>query len=158
MIGASPAVIEAVINEAAILSAANGKCIITQDMLDEAYFKQVMEGHSKKDTDRQQDELKLTAYHEAGHALVGYLLGEEITKVSIVPSTSGAGGVTLFNRKKMGLYSQSELEAQVMILYAGRIAEAALVGENNVTTGASNDIERASELLYDMVKDRKSVV
>ncbi|GAB6402414.1 ATP-dependent zinc metalloprotease FtsH [Pseudocoprococcus immobilis] len=151
MVGASPAVIEAVINEAAILSAADGSCIITKAMLDEAYFKQLMEGHSKKDAERQQDEIKLTAYHEAGHALLGFLFGYEITKVSIVPSTSGAGGVTMFNQKKMGLYSKQELEQQVMTLYAGRLAEEVLVGPDNVTTGASNDIERASELLYDMV-------
>ena len=151
MVGASPAVIEAVINEAAILSAADGSCIITKAMLDEAYFKQLMDGHSKKDAERQQDEIKLTAYHEAGHALLGFLFGDEITKVSIVPSTSGAGGVTMFNQKKMGLYSKQELEQQVMTLYAGRLAEEVLVGPDNVTTGASNDIERASELLYDMV-------
>lgn len=53
----SPAVIEAVINEAAILSAADGSCIITKAMLDEAYFKQLMEGHSKKDAERQQEKL-----------------------------------------------------------------------------------------------------
>lgn len=151
MVGASPAVIEAVINEAAILSAADGRCIITKAMLDEAYFKQLMEGHSKKDAERQQDEIKLTAYHEAGHALLGFLFGDEITKISIVPSTSGAGGVTMFNQKKIGLYSKQELEQQVMTLYAGRLAEEVLVGPDNVTTGASNDIERASELLYDMI-------
>ena len=57
----------------------------------------------------------------------------------------------MFNQKKMGLYSKQELEQQVMTLYAGRLAEEVLVGPDNVTTGASNDIERASELLYDMV-------
>ena len=57
----------------------------------------------------------------------------------------------MFNQKKIGLYSKQELEQQVMTLYAGRLAEEVLVGPDNVTTGASNDIERASELLYDMI-------
>ena len=149
-LGCSPAMIEAVINEAAIESVKNGG-VINQTNIDEAFYRQLMDGHKRKTSDRDEQEIKTVAWHEAGHALVGYFTNEEVTKISIVPTTSGAGGVTIFNQKKLGLYSKEELENHVKTLYAGRNAEILLNGETGVTTGASNDIKEATKCIKGMV-------
>lgn len=149
-LGCSPAMIEAIINEAAIESVKNNG-VINQENIDEAFYRQLMDGHKKKTSDRDKDEIKTVAWHEAGHAVVGYFTNEEVTKISIIPTTSGAGGVTIFNQKKLGLYSKEELENHVKTLYAGRNAEILLNGEAKVTTGASNDIKEATKCIKGMV-------
>lgn len=151
MIGNSPADIEAVINEASIIAVREHNGIISQQDLDSAYLKKILKGHVKHNAERDHEQLKLTAWHESGHTLIGTLLGQEPTKVTILPSSSGAGGFTLFPPSKMGMYSKTELENQICMLYAGRAAEELLVGPNNITTGASNDIEKATNLLKDYV-------
>ena len=153
MIGNSPADIEAVMNEASILAARHNNGVISKKCLDEAYLKKVLKGHVTDNNERDQEQLRITAWHEAGHALVGTLLGQAATKVTILPSTSGAGGFTIFSPTKLGMYSKKELKTRVLSLYAGRAAEELLVGEDNVTTGASNDIERATDILYQMVSE-----
>lgn len=150
-LGCSPADIESIINEAAIIAVKNNNGIISKNDLDDAFYKQVMKGHKKKDLERKKEEVKLTAYHEAGHALLGVLLGQDVTNVTIIPSTSGAGGVTFFNQEKLGMYSKEELENNIRVLYAGRCAEELLVGKDKITTGASNDIEKASQILKSIV-------
>ena len=149
-LGCSPAMIETIINEAAIESVKNDG-VINQNNIDEAFYRQLMDGHKRKTSDRDEQEIKTVAWHEAGHALVGYFTNEEVTKISIVPTTSGAGGVTIFNQKKLGLYSKEELENHVKTLYAGRNAEILLNGETGVTTGASNDIKEATKCIKGMV-------
>jgi cell division protease FtsH len=149
-IGCSPATIETIINEAAIESVKNGG-IITQANIDDAFYRQIMDGHKKKSSERNQKEIQTVAWHEAGHALIGYLQNEEVSKISIVPTTSGAGGVTIFNQKKMGMYSKNELENHIRTLYAGRNAEILLNGVEGVTTGASNDIQEATKCIKHMV-------
>lgn len=148
--GCSPAMIEALLNEAAIESVKNGG-IITQKNIDDAFYRQIMDGHKKKNNDRDVSEHKLVAYHEAGHAVVGYYNDQEVSKISIVPTTSGAGGVTIFNPKKMGLYTKEELMAKVRMMYAGRNAEVIINGKEGVTTGASNDIKEATLYIREMV-------
>ena len=148
--GCSPAMIEALLNEAAIESVKNGG-IITQQNIDDAFYRQIMDGHKKKNNDRDISEHKLVAYHEAGHAVVGYYHDQEVSKISIVPTTSGAGGVTIFNPKKMGLYTKEELMAKVRMMYAGRNAELIINGANGITTGASNDIKEATIYIKEMV-------
>lgn len=148
--GCSPAMIEALLNEAAIESVKNGG-IITQKNIDDAFYRQIMDGHKKKNNDRDVSEHKLVAYHEAGHAVVGYYNDQEVSKISIVPTTSGAGGVTIFNPKKMGLYTKEELMAKVRMMYAGRNAELIINGSEGVTTGASNDIKEATIYIKEMV-------
>ena len=149
-LGCSPATIEVIINEAAIESVQNGG-IINQKNIDDAFYRQIMDGHKKKNSDRDKKDIETVAWHEAGHAVIGYLQNEEVTKISIVPTTSGTGGVTLFNQKKMGMYSKMDLENHVRTLYAGRNAEILLNGEANVTTGASNDIAEATKYIKHMV-------
>lgn len=151
-LGSSPAAIKSALNEAAIIATRKNNGIITRAILDEAWMKQLMEGHLKKNGEK--DNAELIAYHEAGHALVGLLLGQDLTKTSIIPSTSGAGGATFITPRKLGLFSKKELKEQVMMLYAGRCAELIYTGsENLITTGASNDIERATEIIRQMITD-----
>ena len=151
MIGNSPADIEAVMNEASIIAARTHNGFISKEDLDEAYLKKILKGHVKTNEDRDGEQLKLTAWHEAGHTLVGTMLGQEATKVTILPSSSGAGGFTIFAPSKLGMYSKEELANRVRALYAGRAAEELLVGKDKITTGASNDIERATAIIHQIV-------
>lgn len=153
MIGRSPAEIEAVLNEAAIISVQKGLKFINKDCIEMAFYKRVMRGHMKDNKETHPKDLKTIAYHEAGHTLIGKLNNQEITKVTIIPSTSGAGGVTFIQPGDEKLYSKKKLEERVMGLYGGRIAEYLLFDENweEITTGASNDIEQATRLLHAMV-------
>ncbi len=148
-IGSSPADIEVVMNEAAIF-AARRDGIITNEDLDAAYLKKILKGHVKNE-DKDAEAKRLVAYHEAGHALIGVLTGQEVTKVAVQSTTSGAGGFTLTAPTKMGLFTKKELEANVLQLYGGRAAEELVFGEENITTGASNDITVATSTLYHIV-------
>ena len=151
-IGCSPADIENILNEAAIMAVQKHEKFINKNILDEALFKKMIQGHAKKHS-LEEKELKLIAWHEAGHALVGKLLGLDVNKVTIIGSTTGAGGVTITTPKKTGLYTKKELQHQIMQLYAGRCGEYLLVNDwDEITTGASNDIEVASELIQQLIK------
>lgn len=153
--GSSPATIKTVLNEAAIIAARKNEGIITREILDEAWMKQLMEGHLKKNGEK--DNVELVAWHEAGHALAGLMMGQDLTKVSIIPSTSGAGGATFITPKKLGLFTVDELREQVVMLYSGRNAEQILSEQNGikngVTTGASNDIEKATDIIKKMITE-----
>lgn len=153
MIGFSPAKIEAVLNEAAIISVQEDAPCITKEIIDKAMYKMLLHGHMKEDTERGKEELQLVAWHEAGHALIGHLYGKDITKVTIISSTSGAGGVTFSAPKKTGLHSIEDIKHEIMELYAGRVGELLYYKGNHlkVTTGASNDIERATALIHQFV-------
>ena len=153
-VGFSPAKIEALLNEASIISVQDGSSVITKEIIDKAMYKILLQGHAKDDmAERDKEELELIAWHEAGHALVGHLFGKDITKVTIVPSTSGAGGVTFSTPTKTHLLSASDLEHEIMELYGGRVAELIYFKDDKtkVTTGASNDIERATEFIHNYV-------
>ena len=145
--GYSCAAIEMLINEAAILSVHAGKEAIDKADLDASITKYMMHGGSanRKIT---AEKKKIIAYHEAGHAVTGRLLADEkISKISIVPTKSGMGGYTItYDEDEMFLPTLKELENKVKMLYAGRAAEYILGGrdDNNLTTGASNDVEHAT--------------
>lgn len=153
--GSSPATIKTVLNEAAIIAARKNEGVITREILDEAWMKQLMEGHLKKNGEK--DNVEIVAWHEAGHALAGLLLEQDLTKASIIPSTSGAGGATFITPKKLGLFTVKELREQVIMLYSGRNAEALLADkrkeEFGITTGASNDIEKATGIIKKMIAE-----
>ena len=154
-VGYSPAKLEALLNEAAIISVQKGRIFINKDDIENAMFKQLLSGHVKENQEkRKHEELELVAWHEAGHALVGKLFGKEVTKVTILASTSGAGGVT-FSTPKTGLLSRDDIKHEIMQLYAGRIGELLYYDgdENKVTTGASNDINEATKLLHAYVTE-----
>jgi cell division protease FtsH len=152
-IGFSPASIEALLNESAIISVQDKKPFIDKITIEKAMFKVLLSGHMKENQgDRSKAELELVAWHEAGHALVGKLHGKEIPKVTILSSTSGAGGVTFTTPLKMGLHSVNDLKNGVQELYAGRIAELMLLKDKNkITTGASNDIQKATNIIREIV-------
>lgn len=151
-IGFSPADIKALMNEATLVSIMQNKEVIDKECFDEAYFKKVMKGHARKGKKREEDELKLVAWHEAGHALMARKIGLEVPKVTILSSTSGAGGVTFITPKKLGLKTIEEMKNEVKLSYAGRIAERLLFQDKEkVTTGASSDIEQATSVIYDMI-------
>ena len=99
------------------------------------------------------DEKKLTAYHEAGHAIVGRLVPEHdpVYKVSIIPRGRALGVTMFLPEEDRYSYSKKHLESQLSSLFGGRIAEQLIFGEDAVTTGASNDIERATNIARSMV-------
>ena len=144
----SGAMLEGLVNEAAILAAKRDNGQITNEDMEKAYYI-TLAGHEKKDRSGQrQQERKVTAYHEAGHALAAKLVAPEntVTKVTIIPSAKGVGGFCVNIPPEKMYYTKQELEHQVIIHIAGRCAEELAFGPDNITTGASNDIEKATQV------------
>ncbi len=150
----SGADIAKIINEAAISASVKRKKAIDNEDLDEAFYKAVMKGYQRKNLDRDPIEVKTVGYHEAGHAIIAkFLANKNVPKVSIIASTSGAGGVTFINNEKEHLLSKEDIKNDIMIAYGGRAAEFILFNdENKITTGASSDIGMATQKLHTMVK------
>lgn len=155
-IGCSPAEIKSILNDAAIMMVQENKVAIDKAILDKVFTNRLMQGHLKENGKlRDKEEQELIAWHEAGHAVIGKKFGMEVTKVTIVGATSGAGGVTFTIPSKLGLLSVEDIEQKIMQLYAGRAAEYILYSNNEkkVTTGASSDIDEATKLIYRMVTE-----
>ena len=149
----SGAMLENLLNEAAIIAANAGQPAIHKEHIDKAFYT-VVAGAPKMDRSYiSERDRKITAYHEAGHALVTKLLLPEhyISKVTIIPSVKGAGGFNLSIPKDTLFQSQRQLKANIQVLLAGRVAEELIFGENEITTGASNDIQKASALILDYI-------
>tara|TARA_B100000676_G_scaffold236031_1_gene235834 strand:- start:4932 stop:6854 length:1923 start_codon:yes stop_codon:yes gene_type:complete len=150
--GFSGADLANLVNEAALLAARRGKRVVTMKELEDAKDK-VMMGAERRSMVMTEDEKKLTAYHEGGHALVMlYMPGHEpLHKVTIIPR-GRALGVTMYlpERDKLSI-SERELKAKIASLFGGRVAEEMIFGKENVTTGASNDIKVATDLARRMV-------
>jgi cell division protease FtsH len=139
------------INEAAILAVKQGRTVVTQEDLFES-VEVVIAGKEKKDRILNKEEKRIVAYHEVGHALVTALEknAEPVQKITIVPRTMGSlGYVMQVPEEEKYLMSQDEILARIVTLYGGRAAEK-LVFES-ITTGASNDIEKATSLARAMV-------
>lgn len=147
-VGFSPAELKNLLNTAAISAVCDEKKFIDNSYLDEAFWKIIMKGN-KKDSERSFEEDQLVAYHEAGHALINTLIeNEEVTEVTIVGSTSGAGGVTMIAPKEQVVRSAETIRAKIMGLYGGRAAEEVLLGNTSkITTGASSDIQQATKYI-----------
>jgi len=140
-------------NEAALIAAGKGKDLVGMQEFEKAKDK-IMMGSERKSMVMDEAEKEMTAYHEAGHAIVGRLVPEHdpVYKVSIIPR-GRALGVTMFLPEKDSYsISKRKLNSQVSSLFGGRIAEELIYGTDSVTTGASNDIERATEIAHKMVK------
>lgn len=152
-IGFSGADLENLLNESAILAVSREKEEITMEEIDEALFKIILKGN-KKPNDKNSEDYKLIAYHEAGHALCAKLLtNKSIPKVTIIGSTSGAGGVT-FMTPKDGLHTKEDLINEIKISYAGRAAEYLYTKNiNRVTTGAAQDIKQATNYIIKMINE-----
>ena len=149
--GFSGADLENLVNEAALFAARDNAKSVSMGHLDRAKDK-IMMGTERRSMVMSEKEKKLTAYHEAGHAIVGRLVPEHdpVYKVTIIPR-GRALGVTMFlpEQDKYSI-SRMQLESQLAALFGGRVAEEIIYGAENVTTGASNDIERATGIARNM--------
>merc|ERR1712025_1230779 len=156
--GYSGAQLQNLMNEAAISAARNGKSTIGWEMIDNALDRQMV-GLEKKGGNPLPRLKELVAYHEAGHAVVGALCPDydQVQKITIVPRSNGAGGLTFFApqeaRVESGLYSKQYMESRLAVALGGRLAEEIIYGEDNVTTGASNDIQQVQQVAQSMVKE-----
>ncbi len=150
--GFSGADLSNLVNEAALFAARSNKRLVEMGDFEKAKDKILM-GAERRSMVMTEDEKKLTAYHEAGHAIVGRVVPEHdpVYKVTIIPR-GRALGVTMFLPEKDKLsHTRQKLESQISSLFGGRIAEELIFGAQSVTTGASNDIERATEIARNMV-------
>ena len=150
--GFSGADLSNLVNEAALFAArANKKCVDMEEF--ERSKDKIMMGAERRSLVMSEEEKRLTAYHEAGHAIVGRLVPshDPVYKVTIIPR-GRALGVTMFLPEEDRLsYSKELLDSQISSLFGGRIAEELIFDKSKVTTGASNDIERATQLARNMV-------
>jgi len=143
------------LNEAAILAARRELDKVSNEEVGDA-IERVMAGPEKKDRVISERKKELVAYHEAGHAIVGALMPDydPVAKVSIIPRGQ-AGGLTFFTpseeRLESGLYSRSYLQNQMAVALGGRVAEEIVYGEEEVTTGASNDLQQVANVARQMI-------
>jgi len=150
--GFSGADLANLVNEAALFAARGNRKNVTMEEFERAKDKLIM-GTERRSMVMSEDEKRLTAYHEAGHAIVGRLVPghDPVYKVSIIPR-GRALGITMFLPEE-DRYSMTKesIESQISSLFGGRIAEELIFGHDRVTTGASNDIERATQIARNMV-------
>ncbi len=143
------------LNEAAILAARRELTEVSNDEIGSA-IERIMVGPEKKDTVISEKRKRLVAYHEAGHAVVGAVMPDydPVQKISIIPRGQ-AGGLTFFTpseeRMESGLYSRSYLQNQMAVALGGRVAEEIIYGEDEVTTGASNDLKQVASVARQMI-------
>ncbi|MBM3565908.1 MAG: ATP-dependent metallopeptidase FtsH/Yme1/Tma family protein [Alphaproteobacteria bacterium] len=152
--GFSGADLANLVNEAALLAARRGRRVVTMDELEAAKDKVLM-GVERRSMVMTAEEKKLTAYHEAGHALVTINLPktDPLHKVTIIPRGRALGVTMSLPERDQHSYSKLQLESRLAIMFGGRIAEELVFGAENVTTGASNDIQQATGLARRMVTE-----
>ncbi len=150
--GFSGADLANLVNEAALFAARANKHKVSMLELDKAKDK-IMMGSERKSMVMTEDEKKLTAYHEAGHAIVGLSVPEHdpVYKVTIIPRGRALGVTMFLPEQDRYSYTKRRLESQLASLFGGRIAEEIIFGLDSVTTGASNDITKATEIARKMV-------
>ena len=155
--GFSGASLANLMNEAAIFAARKDKVKIGNEQISDA-LDRVTLGPEKKNAEISMQKRELVAYHEAGHAVVGALIPDydQVAKITITPR-GGAGGLTFFapneDRTDSGLYSRQYLESMMAVALGGRIAEEIIFGDDEITTGASNDLERVTSTAKRMVME-----
>ncbi|MGV8983584.1 ATP-dependent metallopeptidase FtsH/Yme1/Tma family protein [Clostridium sp.] len=151
----SGAKLENLANEAAIIACKENSGFIENEHLDKAYsimlagYEKVNRGYIK-DEDR-----KITAFHEAGHALISLMVlpKDKVSKVTIIPTTKGAGGYTLSIPEETLYHNKEYLKKKIMVLLGGRAAEEIIFGKDHVTTGASSDLQRSTQLITNMITE-----
>jgi cell division protease FtsH len=150
--GFSGADLANLVNEAALFAARQNKRVVEQEDFDRAKDK-IMMGVERRSMVMSEDEKRLTAYHEAGHAIVGLSVPshDPVYKVSIIPRGRALGVTMFLPEEDRYSLSRERLESQICSLYGGRVAEELVFGPQAVTTGASNDIKRATEIARNMV-------
>ncbi len=150
--GFSGADLANLVNEAALFAARANKRVVSMEEFEQAKDK-IMMGTERRSMVMSEEEKLNTAYHEAGHAIVGYLVPEHdpVYKVTIIPRGRALGVTMYLPEEDRYSMSRQRLESSISSLFGGRIAEEMINGVNGVTTGASNDIERATEIARNMV-------
>lgn len=149
----SGAKIESLINEAAIIACKENSPKIEDIHIDRA-FSIILAGYEKKNRDYIKDiDKNITAYHEIGHAIVSLkmLPEEKVSKVTIIPSTKGAGGYTLSIPEDRLYQNKNYLIKKMMVLLGGRAAEEIIFGKDYITTGAHNDLKKCTNIAYNMI-------
>lgn len=149
-VGCSGADLQNLLNESALIQKLEDKDAIDLEIADKAFFKIATKGSKILSKERTELDNKIISWHEAGHALASKLYGEEFVQVTISGSSSGIGGFSLSSNGDDKLLRLSDLKREVKVLYSGRIAESFVLGDD-ITIGASNDIEKASEIISDMI-------
>ncbi|TRW25443.1 AAA family ATPase [Criibacterium bergeronii] len=148
----SPSELENLLNEAAIKAVTRGSEVVEQKDIDDSYLKIIIKGDKKEDKSQTEHEKKVIAYHEAGHALVGYMLGKPILEVSVIGTTSGAGGYTL-SQPKEGLRSKTDMKNEIKEAYGGRAGEMMIAkNPDDITVGAVSDIQHATRIIDRYIK------
>ena len=150
--GFSGADLANLVNEAALFAARANRRTVDMEQFEKAKDK-IMMGSERRSMVMSDEEKRLTAYHEAGHAIVGLLVPshDPVYKVTIIPRGRALGVTMFLPEEDRYSYSKERLESQISSLFGGRIAEELIFGPDSVTTGASNDIQRATELARNMV-------
>ncbi|HLT43790.1 MAG TPA: ATP-dependent zinc metalloprotease FtsH, partial [Luteimonas sp.] len=150
--GFSGADLANLVNEAALFAARENAKEVRMEHFDKARDK-IMMGAERRSMAMSEQEKTLTAYHEAGHAIVGRLVPEHdpVYKVTIIPRGRALGVTMYLPEGDKYSYNKTAIESQLCSLYGGRVAEELIFGEDKVTTGASNDIERATKMARNMV-------
>lgn len=150
--GFSGADLANIVNEAALIAAHTNKKIVAMEDFEKAKDKIIM-GAERRSMVINEKEKMLTAYHEAGHTVVGLISPEHdpVYKVSIIPRGRALGVTMFLPEEDRYSHSKQRLESQISGLFGGRVAEEIQFGKNNVTTGAANDIERATQIARNMV-------
>lgn len=149
----SGAKLENLMNESAMIAARKRDKHITMDHINKAYYT-VLVGEEKKDRSSiSMEDKEITAYHEAGHALVAKKLSKlnRVTKVSIIPSTKGMGGFSVNIPPDRMYQTKKDIITNIMIALGGRAAEEIIFGKDNITTGASSDLQKATEMTLSMI-------
>ena len=153
----SGAMLEGLVNDAAISAARRNAAAIEEADISTAYYTALAgspkKNHNQNLTAQLQKEREITAWHESGHALAAILTNPEnrVTKVTIIPSTSGAGGFAVTIPPERMYHTKQDLRNQMIVALAGRAAEELYLGADNITTGASNDIEKATNIAMEYV-------
>ncbi len=145
--GFTGADINMVSNESALIALSHNREIITLEDIEEAVDKTILKG-SRRPNDKTETKYQIICYHEAGHAVMHYLLNQPIVRISVQGSTSGVGGFVIGEDDDNQLMSKKAVEDRLKVLYGGRISEEIKFGNDNVTIGAMNDIQKATELIY----------
>ncbi len=151
----SGAKLENLTNEAAIIACKDNSKFIENEHLDKAYSI-MLAGYEKVDRGYiKAEDRKITAFHEAGHALISLkvLPKDKVSKVTIIPTTKGAGGYTLSIPEDKLYQNKEHLKKKIMVFLGGRAAEEIIFGQDCVTTGASNDLQRSTQLVTNMVTE-----
>jgi cell division protease FtsH len=150
--GFSGADLANLVNEAALFAARSNKRVVSMEEFEQAKDK-IMMGAERRSMVMSEKEKLNTAYHEAGHAIVGYLVPEHdpVYKVTIIPRGRALGVTMYLPEEDRYSMSRQRLESSISSLFGGRIAEQMINGDEGVTTGASNDLERATEIARNMV-------